>query len=352
MDGICEFDEHPHPFGADACALDGYWAGHESIRLEPMPQDFCMDIDIQRMHKMGEICSGDTYNTELRTDLALRPTLPLNTARTSYSRSYRPVLPATRVNAISKPRGCGQRLSQLNTWEAHRGTIKRLYIDEGKPLMEVMAIIDRDHGHRGTPKSYKSYLKKWNITKNCNSHEMTAIARKTLERYAVGNSSIFRVRGKQVDSREILRYFRRKGYQSLDEAISNTMYQESNKHPDFQCVTPNTSNVPRNGSTADMNWAISPVHGSEQLDSTQNSVINNTFDAGYRFSGIEKYRHFLATMINCASTSDPLSLRITTPQQLLIPERIFRSVNDFVCDSIDNELWEPTTMAIWTQMLN
>lgn len=35
-------------------------------------------------------------------------------------------------------------------WHKNQDTIKRLYVDENKTLKEVMTIMERDHGHRGT----------------------------------------------------------------------------------------------------------------------------------------------------------------------------------------------------------
>jgi hypothetical protein len=34
-------------------------------------------------------------------------------------------------------------------WEQHKGTIRQLYLDENKPLREVMAIMLQDYGHFG-----------------------------------------------------------------------------------------------------------------------------------------------------------------------------------------------------------
>jgi hypothetical protein len=35
-------------------------------------------------------------------------------------------------------------------WERHRSLIKRLYVDEGKKLKEVMAIMKTQYGHKAT----------------------------------------------------------------------------------------------------------------------------------------------------------------------------------------------------------
>ena len=71
---------------------------------------------------------------------------------------------------------------QPDVWETHRLTIKRLYLDEDKPLKEVMAIMQRDYGHRGTTKMYKRRITKWRLDKNCKAREMKAIAWKKVAR--------------------------------------------------------------------------------------------------------------------------------------------------------------------------
>ena len=35
-------------------------------------------------------------------------------------------------------------------WDLFRPVIKRLYVDEEKTLKEVMAVMERDYGHRAT----------------------------------------------------------------------------------------------------------------------------------------------------------------------------------------------------------
>ena len=63
-------------------------------------------------------------------------------------------------------------------WETHRPTIKRLYLDEDKPLKDVIAIMQRDYDHKATVKMYKNRITKWGLEKNFKANEMKAIARK------------------------------------------------------------------------------------------------------------------------------------------------------------------------------
>ena len=48
----------------------------------------------------------------------------------------------------------GQWASQAD-WDRHRPLIAQLYIEQGKPLKEVVDILERDHGFKATAKMYK-----------------------------------------------------------------------------------------------------------------------------------------------------------------------------------------------------
>ncbi|KAH8671085.1 Clr5 domain-containing protein [Xylariales sp. PMI_506] len=56
-------------------------------------------------------------------------------------------------------------------WEVHKETISHLYIDEGKPLREVMAIMSEKHGFRPTAKMYKHRIQAWGLRKNLKAAE-------------------------------------------------------------------------------------------------------------------------------------------------------------------------------------
>ncbi|GIK07254.1 hypothetical protein Aspvir_002912 [Aspergillus viridinutans] len=59
-------------------------------------------------------------------------------------------------------------------WEQHKQKIRQLYLDENKPLREVMAIMDRDHGHFGSRtsiKQYKNKLREWGFDTKYKRHQ-------------------------------------------------------------------------------------------------------------------------------------------------------------------------------------
>ncbi|KAI0458436.1 Clr5 domain-containing protein [Xylaria acuta] len=51
-------------------------------------------------------------------------------------------------------------------WDAHQETIRRLYLDEKRPLKDVVVIMENDYGFRATAKMYKTRLAKWKMLKN------------------------------------------------------------------------------------------------------------------------------------------------------------------------------------------
>ncbi|KAI1434806.1 Clr5 domain-containing protein [Xylaria sp. CBS 124048] len=51
-------------------------------------------------------------------------------------------------------------------WDAHQETIRRLYLDEKRPLKDVVVIMETEYGFRATAKMYKTRLAKWKMLKN------------------------------------------------------------------------------------------------------------------------------------------------------------------------------------------
>ncbi|POS71850.1 hypothetical protein DHEL01_v209758 [Diaporthe helianthi] len=61
------------------------------------------------------------------------------------------------------PRGvdCSWQPSQLSYWEEYKPIMRRLYIDEKKPLREVVEIMENDFGFKATQKVYKNRFRIW-----------------------------------------------------------------------------------------------------------------------------------------------------------------------------------------------
>ena len=119
---------------------------------------------------------------------------------------------------------------------------------------------------------YKSRITQWNLDKKNKGNEMRAVARKRKLRRDQGKLSIFRVRGRSVDSDEEVRYWHRKGV-TVDDVIAQRTLSR----------TPGAVQV------------FTPIHSP-----------------------------------------------VSTPAELATPERIFRSIQDYVAGSFEAGTWART----------
>ncbi|KAK7703466.1 hypothetical protein SLS64_009136 [Diaporthe eres] len=68
--------------------------------------------------------------------------------------------------AAPSPTPMAQRRGKSDAlWEAHKATIRRLYIDEGRSLKEVVEIMKTKHGFEASLKPYKARLNRWGFSK-------------------------------------------------------------------------------------------------------------------------------------------------------------------------------------------
>ncbi|KAL9093497.1 MAG: hypothetical protein Q9165_003892 [Trypethelium subeluteriae] len=172
-------------------------------------------------------------------------------------------------------------------WYRHKQTIKRLWIDEDRSLKDVMAIMKKDHGLKGTVKMYRSRIKSWGLdNKNNREDSMKIIVRKKLQRDAVGKRSIFFVKERTIKSDEIERYCKRKGIDP-DSAI-DFIEGCPPTPPNIVCATPQNCPSP-----------VSPG----------------------------------------SSSSNAIPAIVRPPEQLLIPENLLRSIKYYVNGAVDSGLW-------------
>ncbi|KAL8644425.1 MAG: hypothetical protein Q9210_007260, partial [Variospora velana] len=122
------------------------------------------------------------------------------------------------------------------SWQEHRHLIQRLYVDQGRPLPEVVEEVDRLTGFWATERQYKRRISAWSLDKNIRDDEMRAIIAIRVRRLRRGKQSLFYVRDRQVNSKKIARFARRK-------SIDWNHYDEA--HPDhrmlsqaIRCITP------------------------------------------------------------------------------------------------------------------
>ncbi|ROT39895.1 hypothetical protein SODALDRAFT_140885 [Sodiomyces alkalinus F11] len=117
-------------------------------------------------------------------------------------------------------------------WETYKCVIRQLYLDEGKPLKEVMEIMKECHGFEASAKMYKTRFSQWGFAKNNTVDEIKKLLAMKFERDARGKVTEFIRNGKPVNLRT---YLKRKGvteYDLLDLASPAEL------PPHVRCRTP------------------------------------------------------------------------------------------------------------------
>ncbi|KAI1352567.1 hypothetical protein F5Y01DRAFT_91915 [Xylaria sp. FL0043] len=122
-----------------------------------------------------------------------------------------------------------QHTSQV--WESHKDEIRRLYLDENRPLKEVMAIM-RQRGFRATVRMYKSRFDKWGFSKNNSKREVVTMLQVQRQRNALGKRTTFQRNGREI---AIDAYLKRKGISQYDLAEPG-IAESLPEH--LRCVTP------------------------------------------------------------------------------------------------------------------
>ncbi|KAI5458458.1 hypothetical protein BGZ63DRAFT_416128 [Mariannaea sp. PMI_226] len=128
-----------------------------------------------------------------------------------------PPLPAERRPSVSSRPQAGTRPSReqvpAEAWESFKGTIRSLYLEERKPLKEVMAIMADKYGFQATPKMYKTRFSQWGFVKNNTEEEVKRLLSMKFQRDAEGKVSEFVRNGKVVN---LGTYLKRKGVTEYD----------------------------------------------------------------------------------------------------------------------------------------
>ncbi|KAM0796927.1 hypothetical protein BDR22DRAFT_975663 [Usnea florida] len=105
-------------------------------------------------------------------------------------------------------------------WIKHQTLIGQLYRQQ--PLAEVMTFMQQEHSFRATEKMYKTRIKQWGLDKKHKENEMRAIVRKTKTLDSQGKSALFRVRGRPVDYKDVVSFFKRKNVRLEDVITQRT----------------------------------------------------------------------------------------------------------------------------------
>lgn len=128
-----------------------------------------------------------------------------------------PGLLSARRSSVSLRAQAGSRPSReqvpAEAWESYKSTIRTLYLEERKPLKEVMAIMADKYGFQATPKMYKTRFSAWGFVKNNTEDEVKRLLSMKFQRDAEGKVSEFVRNGKIVN---LGTYLKRKGVTEYD----------------------------------------------------------------------------------------------------------------------------------------
>ncbi len=231
-------------------------------------------------------------------------------------------------------------------WEIHRPMIKSLYVDQNKTLKEVMNVMQRDYGHKATVKMYKCRITKWGLDKNCKANEMKAIARKKIERDAMGKASSFQIRGRQVEVEEVLRHFKRKGYQSLEDVVARDKSPEAYTPSDVRCSTPGTLFPAQSTNSAHFGSLAPMIEAGRELSlnhfpaqQTPRSHRGKTGNPVPSSNVVSKELSWKNDDLHRLPSLNRLSPFLTPPRDLLVPEQIFSAIKTLFQGTFDGKFW-------------
>lgn len=141
-------------------------------------------------------------------------------------------------------------------WAKYKAVISGLY--EQYTLPEVMAAMETQYGFKATwanqahlmhmvlanpyrrAKMYKTRIKEWGLDKKHKENEMRVIVHKHAHRVGKGKASTFRIRGKVVEYKDVVRYWERRHIPISDVIASRAA--SSTPEP-LECLTPVPSPV-------------------------------------------------------------------------------------------------------------
>ncbi|KND91770.1 hypothetical protein TOPH_03443 [Tolypocladium ophioglossoides CBS 100239] len=126
-------------------------------------------------------------------------------------------LQAQRQGSISLRAHAGTRPSReqvpAEAWEQFKSTIRTLYLEERRPLKEVMAVMADKYNFQATPKMYKTRFSQWGFVKNNTEDEVKRLLSMKFQRDAEGKVSEFVRNGRVVN---LGTYLKRKGVTEYD----------------------------------------------------------------------------------------------------------------------------------------
>ena len=122
-------------------------------------------------------------------------------------------------------------------WIRVQPIIHQLYVVEQRPLHQVQKVLEEQHNFRATQRMYKSRIQTWRYDKKFKEAEWRQIISLWKKRRdEQGKDTIFKVRGRTINSAKIRKFLKRK---KLDEAtFLNQRSDEENPLSNIVCTTP------------------------------------------------------------------------------------------------------------------
>ncbi|KAL9128044.1 MAG: hypothetical protein Q9175_007613 [Cornicularia normoerica] len=102
-------------------------------------------------------------------------------------------------------------------WIRHQALIEHLY--RKQTLAKTIDFMTSRYGFKATENMYKKRINQWGLDKKNKAKEMRAIARKHRQLGDQGKLTTFRVRGRVIDYKDVVRYWERKGVR-IDDVIA------------------------------------------------------------------------------------------------------------------------------------
>ncbi|KAH8600223.1 hypothetical protein B0O99DRAFT_590601 [Bisporella sp. PMI_857] len=229
-------------------------------------------------------------------------------------------------------------------WERVKPIIRELYVDEGKTLKEVMGIMERDYGHRGTKKMYVTRVLKWGYDKNNKKDDMMFILHKQTKRAAMSKQTEFVIRGRVLSEDDVAQYFsRRKG--GVPDSSELPIEARTPEHISYRTPSPQPQETNSLAQHTYLRHNRSPVpflpNDSRVMSSegdhpsaSHEGALSHGLPSNYAISylGANDVRRIFS--INIDLPHQPAS-----PRSFSVSEELFYSIRNYFDGSFDSGSW-------------
>ncbi|KAE8443759.1 hypothetical protein EG329_001353 [Mollisiaceae sp. DMI_Dod_QoI] len=173
-------------------------------------------------------------------------------------------------------------------WDSYKDEIRRMYVDEGRPLRFTKQNIERRFGYQKSVRNWKSKLRDWGFDKNVTINMKFMLAKSEKRARDEGKDTEFKRNGILVPPQTLQQFKKRRTVGLTDSALSSIATP-----PNITYGTPNIDASPR--STTSLTKSISPGYPTEQ------SLVDLTEDFSDLF---QKEAPTLGQTIEASSSED------------------------------------------------